>query len=125
MHLCRSSSNLIIQDNNETVPQTCPFCKENSEKTTKQDTKEQSCCTTEQSDCCHDIKLDLKKGDQDNENAPTVYSFFSLSPATITLFWIIGFQRETKSLDTPDSGNNTLLVSTNSPPYLKHCNLRI
>ncbi|WDF68094.1 hypothetical protein PQ465_17575 [Sphingobacterium oryzagri] len=123
MHMCDKGSIFIVQSEQENADAACPLCDKASSHTEKTSAKEHSCGT--QDDCCNDVKVDLKKADNSIENAPATLAFLSLSPAIVTLHWIVLFPQEITSAPQATETSAVPLFATASPPYLIHCNFRI
>lgn len=122
MHLC-SKGSFVLSQTGEQTAKSCPLCNKHKEDAGEQETAEHSC--GEQSDCCKDVKIDLKKGDQEIENASSTVSFLTLSPTIATLHWIIAVPQETTDLSSPQAIDSSPPLVTTNPPYLIHCNFRI
>ncbi|QBQ42394.1 hypothetical protein E2P86_15055 [Sphingobacterium psychroaquaticum] len=118
MHQCHGGTVLVTQDNIEEHHKKCPLC--NAEGETKP-----HACDKGKADCCKDIKLDLKKSKDDAENTHASLAFLSLSPAIITLHWILSVQYSADQEIAPKQVDTTKLLVSSSPTYLKHCNFRI
>lgn len=122
MHQCNGGSIHITKEDAADMHKSCPMCAE-QHKNNKVDAN--TCPMDEDRSCCKDIKIDLKKSNDDAEHAQHAPVFLGLSPATITLFWIISFQISSESnLNPPTIEAPHLLASTN-PTYLILCNFRI
>jgi len=119
MHLCGKGSIAIVQAQQPFSEKKCPLCA----KTEKQSAAEHAC--SDKGDCCKDVKLDLKKGNQEMESAANAPTFLALSPTVITLHWILLVPQETKATIQSAASQPPPQLASASPPYLIHCNFRI
>jgi len=119
MHLCGKGSIAIVQVQQPLSEKKCPLCA----KTEKKSAAKHAC--SDQSDCCKDVKIDLKKGHQEIENTANAPSFIALSPAVITLHWILLVPQETTECMPSAAFQPPPQLASASPPYLIHCNFRI
>ncbi|MFD1768502.1 hypothetical protein [Sphingobacterium suaedae] len=119
MHLCHGETVWITQNKNK-EQDSCPICNQSSE-----DEPASTLCSDEQHDCCQDIQVDLKKGEQGAENRTATLSFLALSPAVLTLHWITvcHLLPQDESWIIVDRTERTAYSSP--PPYLMHRNFRI
>lgn len=121
MHHCSAGAFTLSQESSTT---NCPLCKKmHNKQQDDQKTNKHACA--DKDDCCKDLKIDLKKGQQDTENAANAFSFVSLAPAIATIHWIINFQSECAGRTLGEIRDNTSAHNATSPPYLKHCSFRI
>ena len=82
-------------------------------------------CMLDESNCCKDIKIDLKKSTDDAEHTQISAPFLSLSPAIITLFWIATLYELPENVAIQTRISSPHLLATTNPTYLIHCNFRI
>ncbi|HLS95389.1 MAG TPA: hypothetical protein VK017_07495 [Sphingobacterium sp.] len=125
MHLCHGQKAFITEVAAERNHAPCPVCHhEGGKQATDQQHTNTDCCD-DGNNCCQDIRVDLSKGEQNTENAPAQASFLTLSPATLTLHWIVAYFSDAyQPIAGFDPPNKELLAYSN-PPYLIHCNFRI
>jgi len=112
----------MLKDNVEKHHQSCPVCLDHEHETASTSSH---ACDMDGDDCCKDIKIDLKKGQEEVESTPSSLHFMTLSPATLSIIWLVVFQPhfDTQKINTgPDL---SLLTKQSTPTYLLHCNFRI
>lgn len=119
MHLCGKGSIAIIQVQQPASEKECPLCA----KTEKKSAAKHAC--SDKDDCCKDVKLDLKKGNQEIESTANSPTFLALSPAVITLYWIMLVPQEASAITQSTVSQPPPQLASASPPYLIHCNFRI
>src|SRR5690606_32015044 len=96
MHQCHGTKVFLWEEEIESHHANCAMCLEHH-----QEQEDATChqshdgeCDHTTTDCCKDIVLDLKKSQEEVESAPTLLSFLSISPATLTIFWIVAFHAD-------------------------------
>lgn len=122
MHHCNGGTLHISKEDASDAHKKCPMCAENHKKERVDD---KSCKMDEAGSCCKDIKIDLKKSNDDAENAQHAPNFIGLSPATMTLFWILTFHVSIDNNVQPATIEAPHLLASTNPTYLIHCNFRI
>lgn len=122
MHQCHGGSLVMLQDNAEEHHQSCPICLDHQHE---KKSSPSPACDMEGDDCCKDIKIDLKKGQEEVESTPSAFNFMTWSPATLSIIWLVVFQPhfDTKKINT--GADQFLLAKQSTPTYLLHCNFRI
>ena len=124
MHFCHGTSDVSILGDRVEEEQNCTMCLEH--KGDDNEVQLSHTCDMGPQSCCKDITLELKKSDSEAENTAAIFSFFNLSPAITTIYWISLFQ---DFIINPDSLKETYsektLVAYKPPTYLFHCNFRI
>lgn len=123
MHLCKNGSIAIVHSEQLSTEGSCLLCDKSDKHSENQTRKEHRC--GDQSDCCKDVRIDLKKGNQEIENSSNAPSFLTLSPAITTLHWILLVPAETTAITSTPELQSSQQLASSSPPYLVHCNFRI
>ncbi len=122
MHQCHGGSFVMLQDNVEKHHQSCPVCLDQEHETAS---KSSHACDMEGDDCCKDIKIDLKKGQEEVESTPSSLNFMTLSPATLSIIWIVVLQPHFDAQKINVGPDPFLLTKQSTPTYLLHCNFRV
>lgn len=122
MHQCHGGSFVMLQENAEEHHQSCPICLDHEDEKTSSSSHS---CDMKGDNCCKDIKIDLKKGQEEVESTLSSFNFMTLSPATLSLIWIVVFQPHFDTQKTNTGFGRLLLAKQTTPTYLLHCNFRI
>ncbi|PRD54386.1 hypothetical protein C5749_13070 [Sphingobacterium gobiense] len=122
MHQCHGGSLIMLQDKADEHHQSCPICMDHGHE---KEASSSHACNTEGDDCCKDIKIDLKKGQEKVESTPAAFSFLTLSPATLSIIWIVVFQPHFDTQKASTGPSQFSLAKRSTPTYLLHCNFRI
>lgn len=123
MHQCHEGSLLMLQEHADEHHQTCPICIEHEQE---QETSSHACDTAGE-DCCKDFKIDLKRGQgqEEIESAPSPFNMMTLSPTTLSILWIVVFQPYLDTQKLTVAPDHSLQAKRSTPTYLLHCNFRI
>lgn len=119
MHQCHGGIVSVKQEGPKTAIENCPMCTKHHEEPSS------ASCMLDENGCCKDIKIDLKKSTDDAEHTQISASFLSLSPATITLFWISTLYEDPINEDAQPRLSSPHVLAVTNPTYLIHCNFRI
>lgn len=122
MHQCHGGSLIMLQDNVENHHNTCLICLEHEHE---EEPSSSHTCAIEGDDCCKDIQIDLKKAQEEVENASPSFNLTTLSPATLSILWIVVFQPYFDTQKPNSRPNPSFLAKQSTPTYLLHCNFRI
>lgn len=122
MHQCHGGSLVMLQENAENHHKTCPICIEHEHE---QEASSSHSCNTEEDDCCKDIQIDLKKAQEEVETAPSSFNLMTLSPATLSILWLVVFQPHFDTQKRNSKPHPSFLAKRSTPTYLLHCNFRI
>lgn len=112
----------MLQDNAENHHKTCPICLEHEHA---QESSPSHACDVDGEDCCKDIQIDLKKAQEEVENASSAFNFMTLSPATLSILWLVVFQPHFDTQKFDNRPRPSFLAKRSTPTYLLHCNFRI
>lgn len=126
MHQCHGTQVFLLQEGIENHHASCSICLDHHHDGSEehQHTHDEKCDHTSK-DCCNDIVLDLKKGQEKVESASTGFSFPTLTPTTLTLFWIVVFHDDIEITESATISDRLANITPTQPPYLVHCNFRI
>lgn len=122
MHQCHGGSLVMLQDKVEEHHKSCPVCQKHEHLKGISSSHD---CDEGDGTCCKDIRIDLKKGQEEVESAPSTFSFSTLSPATLSIIWLVVFQPYTDTKKTNIPLDQPRLAKRSTPTYLLHCNFRI
>src|SRR5690606_30011615 len=122
MHQCHRGSLVMLQENAENHHKTCPICIEHEHE---QGASSSHSCNTEEDDCCKDIQIDLKKAQEEVETAPSSFNLMTLSPATLSILWLVVFQPPFDSQKRNSKPHPSFLAKLSTHNYLLHFNFRI
>ena len=119
MHQCHGSIISITGEGSKAAIEDYHMCKKHLEETAS------TSCMLDESNCCKDIKIDLKKSTDDVEHTQLSASLFAISPAIITLFWIATFYEAPENVIIHTRKSSPHILATSTPTYIIHCNFRI
>ena len=119
MHQCHGNIISITSEGSATAVEDYHKCKKHLQESSS------SSCPQHDSNCCKDIKIDLKKSTDDAEHTQLSASFLGLSPAIITLFWITTLYEVPENVIFHARKSSPHVLATTNPTYLIHCNFRI
>jgi len=112
----------MLQDNADEHHQSCSICLDHEHE---KESSSSHVCDVDKDDCCRDIKIDLKKGQEEVESTPSSFNFMTLSPATLSIIWLVVFQPHYDTQKINTGSDQLLLAKRSTPTYLLHCNFRI
>jgi len=122
----------MLQENAPSHHQSCPICldhhhgEDSSTDSCDMTDSEDHCCDEDgKDDCCKDIQIDLKKGQEEVESTPSPFNTMTLSPATLSIIWIVLFQPYADTIPEVNGQEHAILARQAPPTYLLHCNFRI
>ena len=121
MHQCHGGSFVMLEDRVEEHHQNCPVCLQDEHE----EEAPSHICDMEETTCCKDFKIDLKKGQEEVESTPSSFNLMTLSPATLSIIWLVVFQPHFDTQKTNLRSDRFILAKQSTPTYLLHCNFRI
>jgi len=121
MHRCHGNTMLALQEGAESQSfhDICPLCQKHETQTPH------GCDSKSEEDCCQDVRIDLTKDRDEAENVQASAALPVLSPAVITLAWIMALRPGTGQNLSAFPPDRLSARPPSVPTYLAHCNFRI